>query len=51
MRQLTLRRRRESMITMSAWWRQQPEASRDGESQDRLDIQVTGAVKRFRAMV
>ncbi len=45
--QLTVHRRRQSMATMSAWWRQQPEAIQDGESQERLDIQVTGAVMRF----
>jgi hypothetical protein len=48
--QLTLRRRRESMVTMRAWWRQQPAASQDGESPERLDIRVTGAVKGFYAV-
>jgi hypothetical protein len=35
------------MVTMGAWWRQQPEASQDGESQERLDIQGAGAVSDF----
>jgi hypothetical protein len=45
-RQLTLHRRREGMVTMSAWRRQQPEASQDGESQERLDIQVTEVISQ-----
>jgi hypothetical protein len=44
---LTLHRRRGNMVTMSAWWRQQPEVSQDGESYEPLDIQVTGAIKDF----
>jgi hypothetical protein len=36
--QLTLCRRCESMVTMSTWWQQRPEASQDGASQECLDI-------------
>jgi hypothetical protein len=39
------------MVIMSAWSWQQPEASQDGESHGRFDIQVAGAVKQFRRVV